>query len=162
MLARRAAMRRTDEHLQRMRDAAAKLEKMVRKGDHASVPLANREFHRAINDAAGNPGALAIVDSPWLLLSALLRRYGHGEQRFQRVIDEHQHLILAIERQDAHGASLLMGAHIEKGKTNLLLRAALEPDSPFEPDSPRRGTSNSPAAKRGESGSKLPISTSRL
>ena len=124
MLARRAALRRTEAHLQRMRDAAAKLEAMVAHVDHASVPMANREFHRAINDAAGNPGALPIVDSHWLLLSALLKRYGHGEERFARVIDEHQHLILAIERRDAHAAATLMGAHIEKGKTNLLLRAA--------------------------------------
>jgi len=129
MLARRAAARRTEAHLRRLRDAAAKLEAMVVAGDHASVPLANREFHAVINDAAGNPGALPIVDSHWLLLSALLKRYGHGEERFQRVIDEHQHLIHAIERQDSHAAEMLMGAHIEKGKTNLLQRVALlEPD----------------------------------
>ena len=96
---------------------------MVKKGEHGAVPVANREFHRAINDAAGNPGALPIVDSHWLLLSALLKRYGHGEERFQRVIDEHQHLIHAIERQDSHAAATLMGAHIEKGKTNLMQRA---------------------------------------
>lgn len=124
MLARRAAARRTDEHLQRLRAAAAKLEAMVAAGDHASVPMANREFHTVINDAAGNPGALPIVDSHWLLLSALLKRYGHGEDRFQRVIEEHQHLIHAIERRDAHSAEMLMGAHIEKGKNNLLQRAA--------------------------------------
>ena len=123
MLARRAAARRTSEHLQGMREAAAKLEAMVATGDRESVPIANREFHRAINDAAGNPGALPIVDSHWLLLSALLKRYGHAEEQFQQVIDEHRHLILAIERQDAHAASMLMGAHIEKGKTNLMQRA---------------------------------------
>ena len=153
MLARRAALRRTDLHLQRMRDAAKKLERMVAKGDRASVPVANREFHRAINDAAGNPGALPIVDSHWLLLSALLKRYGHGEERFQRVIDEHRHLILAIERRDAHAASLLMGAHIEKGKTNLLMRAAA---APLEPDSPQAHFLASSKALRGESGSKQP------
>ena len=139
MLARRAAARRTDEHLQRMRDAAARLEAMVRKGDHASVPVANREFHRAINDAAGNPGALPIVDSHWLLLSALLKRYGHGEERFQRVIDEHRHLIHAIERRDAHAAATLMGAHIEKGKTNLMQRA-MELESEAEPKRERART----------------------
>jgi DNA-binding GntR family transcriptional regulator len=127
MLARRAAARRTDLHLQRLRVAAARLEAMVAAGDHASVPMANREFHAVINDAAGNPGALPIVDSHWLLLAALLKRYGHGEERFQRVIDEHQHLIHAIERRDGHSAALLMGAHIEKGKTNLLQRAAQSP-----------------------------------
>ncbi|MEP7085289.1 MAG: GntR family transcriptional regulator, partial [Betaproteobacteria bacterium] len=89
MLARRAAARRTDAHLQRLREAAGKLEAMVATGDHDSVPMANREFHAVINDAAGNPGALPIVDSHWLLLAALLKRYGHGEERFQRVIEEH-------------------------------------------------------------------------
>ncbi len=123
MLARRAAVRRSEDDLKRMKDAAARLEAMVKKHDHKSVPIANREFHRAINDAAGNPGALPIVDSHWLLLSALLKRYGHGEERFQRVIDEHQHLIHAIARQDSHAAATLMGAHIEKGKTNLMQRA---------------------------------------
>lgn len=126
MLARRAAERRTELHLATMRAAAAKLADMAAAGQHADVPKANREFHAAINDAAGNPGALPIVDSHWLLLAALLKRYGYGEERFQRVIDEHQHLIEAIERRDAHSAALLMGAHIEKGKNNLLKRAGTE------------------------------------
>ena len=127
MLARRAAQRRTRLHVVQMREAAQKLEAMVASGDLASVSLANRAFHRVINDAAGNPGALPIVDSHWLLLAALLKRYGYADERFQRVIEEHQHLIHAIERQDAHSAALLMGAHIEKGKTNLLMRAAQDP-----------------------------------
>jgi len=124
MLARRAAERRTPEHLAQLRDAAGRLEAYVDAGNVADVPHANRDFHAAINDAAGNPGALPIVDSHWLLLSALLKRYGYGDERFPRVIEEHQHLIAAIERRDAHSAELLMGAHIEKAKNNLLQRAA--------------------------------------
>jgi DNA-binding GntR family transcriptional regulator len=126
MLARRAAERRTEANLARMRAAAAKLEAMVDEGRYADVPRSNRDFHAAINDAAGNPGALPIVDSHWLLLSALLKRYGYGEERFARVIDEHQHLIEAIDRRDGHCAALLMGAHIEKGKNNLLKRAGAD------------------------------------
>lgn len=124
MLARRAAERRDERHLERLRESAAQLEALVVAGDYVSVSQSNREFHAAINDAAGNPGALPIVDSHWLLLAALLKRYGYGEERFQRVIDEHQHLIHAIERRDAHSASMLMGAHIEKAKNNLLRRAS--------------------------------------
>jgi DNA-binding GntR family transcriptional regulator len=124
MLARRAAERRSPAHLAQLRCAAERLEACVETGDVTRVPAANREFHTAINDAAGNPGALPIVDSHWLLLSALLKRYGYGDERFPRVIEEHQHLIYAIERQDAHSAALLMGAHIEKAKNNLLRRAA--------------------------------------
>lgn len=126
LLARRAAERRTPAHLARLRSAAERLEAHVAAGQFADVPVANREFHTTINDAAGNPGALPIVDSHWLLLSALLKRYGYGDERFPRVIEEHQHLIYAIERQDAHSAALLMGAHIEKAKNNLLRRAADE------------------------------------
>lgn len=124
MLARRAAERRTPEHLAQLRGAAERLEAYVDAGNVVQVPHANRDFHAAINDAAGNPGALPIVDSHWLLLSALLKRYGYGDERFPRVIEEHQHLIAAIERRDAHSAELLMGAHIEKAKNNLLQRAA--------------------------------------
>src|SRR6186997_3111852 len=65
MLARRAAQRRTAEHLARLREAAAKLEAHVAAGAYESVPIANREFHRVINDAAGHPAALPIVDSHW-------------------------------------------------------------------------------------------------
>jgi DNA-binding GntR family transcriptional regulator len=126
MLARRAAERRTPDHIARLRTAAAKLEAHVAAGDFASVPLANREFHTVINAAARHPGALPIVDSHWLLLAALLKRYGYGDPRFARVIEEHQHLIQAIERRDAHSAGTLMGAHIEKAKNNLLQRAADE------------------------------------
>jgi DNA-binding GntR family transcriptional regulator len=124
MLARRAAERRTPAHLDALREAAASLEARVAAGEPASVPAANRNFHALVNDAAGNPGALPIVESHWLLLAALLKRYGYGDDRFQRVIDEHQQLIQAIERRDGHSASLLMGAHIEKAKNNLMRRAA--------------------------------------
>lgn len=124
MLARRAAERRTQEHLDKLRRAQHDLETLVEAHDFTSVAEANRRFHTVINDAAGNPGALVIVDRHWLLLSALLRRYGHGEERFQRVIDDHQHIIHSIERRDAAGAAMLMGAHIEKAKNNLLRRAS--------------------------------------
>ena len=126
MLARRAAQRRTPEHLQRLREAAAKLEGYVAAGTYDLVPVANREFHRTINDAAGHPTALPIVDSHWLLLAALLKRYGYGDDRFARVIEEHQHLVQAIDRGDGYAASVLMGAHIEKAKHDLLERQARE------------------------------------
>jgi DNA-binding GntR family transcriptional regulator len=124
MLARRAAERRTDVHLRRLTAAASKLEANVAAGNFEGVPLANREFHTVINDAAGNPGALPIVDTHWLLLAALLKRYGYGDRRFARVIEEHQHLIRSIARRDGHSAATLMGAHIEQGKNNLLQRVA--------------------------------------
>ena len=40
------------------------------------------------------------------------------------MIDDHQHLIYALENRDAVAAATVMAAHIEKGKQNLVRRAA--------------------------------------
>lgn len=124
MLARRAAERRTNEHLTQLRDLEAQLEERVSRGDYGSVPEINKNFHGAINDAAGNPGALSIVDRQWLLMAALWQQLGVEEGRFSVVIDDHRQLIRAIERSDATSAALFMGAHIERAKHDLLDRFA--------------------------------------
>jgi DNA-binding GntR family transcriptional regulator len=123
MLARRAAERRTEEHMRGLREAEADLEALVAAGDYTAVPRVNRAFHGLINDAAGNPGALAMVDRHWLLVAALWHRYGHDD-RFHGVVDDHRHLLQAIERRDAMSAAMIMGAHIEKAKHGLLTRMA--------------------------------------
>jgi DNA-binding GntR family transcriptional regulator len=126
MLARRAAERRGEQHLQRLAEAEEELEAMVAREDIASVPQANRRFHGVINDAAGNPGALSVVDRHWLLVAALWNRYG-SERPFGGVIDDHRHIMRAIGRGDASAAAMLMGAHIERAKHDLLDRMAADP-----------------------------------
>lgn len=157
MLARRASERRTDVHLRRLVAAEEELEASVAQGDHAAARRLNREFHGVINDAAGSPGALSLVDRHWLLVTALWQRYGH-ESRFEGVIDDHRHLIRAIGRRDAVSASMLMGAHIEKAKHHLLTRVADGMHAGFEagrrqdeaaPDSPSlRLRSSGPGSAR--------------
>jgi DNA-binding GntR family transcriptional regulator len=127
MLARRASERRTDDHLRALQEAQSNLEERVAAGDFLSVPRANHRFHGVINDAAGNPGALSLVDRHWLLVAALWQRYGYDDGRFHGVIDDHRHLMRAIERRDATSAAMLMGAHIEKAKHDLLARMAVDP-----------------------------------
>jgi DNA-binding GntR family transcriptional regulator len=128
MLARRASERRNAEHVAALRAAETELEAHVRNRDFEAVRPVNQRFHEIINDAAGNPGAMSLVDRHWLLAAALWQRYGYDNghfydaTRFEGVISDHQHLIHAIERGDATSASLLMGAHIEKAKHDLLAR----------------------------------------
>jgi DNA-binding GntR family transcriptional regulator len=124
MLARRACERRTKAHMVELSAAEDELESFVSAEDFASVPRANRRFHSVINEAAGNPGALSLVDRHWLLVAALWQRYGLDPQRFHGVIDDHRHMIKAIDRGDASSASMLMGAHIEKAKHGLIERMA--------------------------------------
>jgi DNA-binding GntR family transcriptional regulator len=122
MLARRAAERRTETDIATLHAIQDELEARVHGGNYAMVPEANKNFHGAINDAAGNPGALSIVERHWLLMAALWQRLGLEEGRFPTVIDDHRQLIRAIERRDATSASVLMGAHIERAKHDLLDR----------------------------------------
>ena len=127
MLARRASERRSDEHLSALQNAQSILEEKIAAGDFLAVPRANNAFHGVINDAAGNPGAISLVDRHWLLVAALWQRHGYDEGRFGRVIDDHRHIMRAIERRDATSAAMLMGAHIEKAKHDLLARMAAAP-----------------------------------
>lgn len=130
MLAKRAAERRTEAHIATLHAIEGELEARVQRGDYATVPEANKNFHGAINDAAGNPGALSIVERHWLLMAAIWQRLGVEEGRFPTVMDDHRQLIRAIERRDAMSASVLMGAHIERAKHDLLDRFdALEQQS---------------------------------
>lgn len=122
MLARRASERRTEAHLESLRATEALFESRVAAGDLLEVPRVNHKFHAVVNDAAGNPGALAMVDRYWLLAAALWRRYGHKDHRFRAVIDDHRHLVRAIERRDSATAAMIMGVHIEKAKHDLLDR----------------------------------------
>lgn len=130
MLARRAAERRTEAHLAELHETEARLEAVVASGALAEVTAANRAFHAVVNSAAGNPGAMSLADGHWLLVAALWQKCGGGES-LRGVIDDHRHLILAIERRDANAAATLMGAHLEKAKQDLLARMATADDAPM-------------------------------
>lgn len=122
MLARRAAERRGDAHLAALSAAEDDLEGRVSRGAYSEVPEANHRFHGVINEAAGNPGAMPLVDRHWVLVAALWQRVGYDDGRFHCVVDDHRHLMRAIERRDATSAAMLMGSHVEKAKQDLLAR----------------------------------------
>ena len=134
MLARRACERRTKAHLAELTAAQEELESYVAAQNYAAVPRANRRFHGVINEAAGNPGASSLVDRHWLLVAALWQRYGVDSERFHGVIDDHRHMIKAIDRGDASSAFMLMGAHIEKAKHGLIERMGPDLHSQRETD----------------------------
>jgi DNA-binding GntR family transcriptional regulator len=82
----------------------------------------NRRFHQAINRCAANVDALPIVDKHWMLLAALWRHYGYGQDRFTGVANDHQNLIQALAAHDQEAAAMIMGAHATKAKLTLLAR----------------------------------------
>ena len=122
MLVRRAAVRCTPGDIAELQAIEDTLEQLISAGDHALVVAENRRFHQAINRCAANVDALPIVDKHWMLLAALWRHYGYGEDRFSGVANDHQNLIQALAARDQEAAAMIMGAHATKAKLALLAR----------------------------------------
>ncbi len=124
MLIRRAAHRSGPRDIEALRSIEDDLEREIRAGHYPGVVAHNRAFHQAINRIADNVDALPIIDKHWTLLAALWRHYGYGESRFAGVVNDHRHLISALEAHDSDAAALIMGAHSNKAKLVLQARMA--------------------------------------
>ena len=122
MMVRRAAARCTPGDIAELQAIEDTLEQLIAAGDHALVVAENRRFHQAINRCAANVDALPIVDKHWMLLAALWRHYGYGQDRFSGVANDHQNLIRALAAHDQEAAAMIMGAHATKAKLALLAR----------------------------------------
>lgn len=122
MMVRRAAARCTPGDIMELQAIEGTLEQLIAAGDHALVVAENRRFHQAINRCAANVDALPIVDKHWMLLAALWRQYGYGQDRFTGVANDHQNLIQALAAHDQEAAAMIMGAHATKAKLALLTR----------------------------------------
>jgi DNA-binding GntR family transcriptional regulator len=122
MMVRRAAARCKDSDIEELQAIQATLEQHIVVGDHALLIAENRRFHQAINRFADNADALPLVDRHWMLLAALWRHYGYGQDRFTGVANDHQNLIQALAAHDQEAAAMIMGAHATKAKLALLAR----------------------------------------
>ena len=122
MLVRRAAARCTPSDIAELQAIQETLEQHIVAGDHALLVAENRRFHQAINRCAANADALPLVDKHWMLLAALWRHYGYGQDRFTGVANDHQNLIQALAAHDQEAAAMIMGAHASKAKLALLAR----------------------------------------
>ena len=129
MMVRRAAARCTPPDIAELQAIEDTLELCIVAGDHALLVAENRRFHQAINRCAANADALPLIDKHWMLLAALWRHYGYGQDRFTGVANDHQNLIQALAAHDQEAAAMIMGAHATKAKLALLarIRAQAEP-----------------------------------
>jgi len=123
--ARLAALRRTDDDLQRIADAHAAFVRELEDGRVS--PEADLAFHASIADASGNdffPGVLESIHesiSGFMRLTLSLTRTG-SRQRAQRVADEHGAILAAIREQDAERARVAMQFHLGQARHRLVDR----------------------------------------
>lgn len=122
MLIRQAAQHITPAEVQELEEIQAQLETRLDVQDYTGTLNANRRLHAAINQIAGNPEAVGIIDRHWWLITALWQHVGYGPERYSGVVSDHRHLLHALRRRDVDAAGTLMGAHVIKAKFDLLSR----------------------------------------
>jgi DNA-binding GntR family transcriptional regulator len=83
------------------------------RGELDAAISANRDFHRAIAELAGNPLVLEILDRLWDRLTVSARISLEPVRRRREVNDEHERLVAAIAAGDAGEAGPLARAHVE-------------------------------------------------
>ena len=141
MQCRRAAARRTPEHLEELHAARMAFEAIAEQGDTRGLLESNRRFHAAISAAAGNSEAETIELRHWRLLPTLWKAFGYPHTRVPVVVDDHRHIETAIRKGDADGAAILAAAHCLKAKNDMLdsmERNRPEPPSAAKPAARRR------------------------
>jgi DNA-binding GntR family transcriptional regulator len=127
MLARRAAERITPSGVAALDTVQGNFEACIAERNFAGALIANRAFHRIINEAASNPEASGLLDRHWDLIAALWNLYGYGEERAAGVISDHHQMIRAFATRDAEVAACLATAHAAKAKQELIARMLDEP-----------------------------------
>ncbi len=122
MLARRAAERIEAGQITRLEAIESELEAAAARRDYAGLLALNRRFHSAINEAAHNDEAEAVLDRHRRLIAALWTLYGYGEDRAAGVISDHRYIIAALASHDGDAAASLAMAHAAKAKQALIAR----------------------------------------
>lgn len=123
--ARLAALRRTDEQLQKIEAAHAAFADSLARGQMSAE--ADLAFHASITEATGNDFYLGVLESihesinGFMRLTLNLTRTG-SRQRAQRVLDEHATILDAIRAQDGERARVAMQFHLGQARHRLVDR----------------------------------------
>ena len=96
--------------IQRLKALNAQMEALIERGQRRECRLPNYEFHLLIYKAAGMPQLLQIIRNLWTKLP--VDTLGILPGRADKVLEEHQALIQAIENRNAELAGQRMQEHI--------------------------------------------------
>ncbi|MCC7274800.1 MAG: GntR family transcriptional regulator [Alphaproteobacteria bacterium] len=87
--------------------------------------IANYRFHFALYEFAGRPQALQFVRVLWAKYPFVHQE--RGSRGDGRMVEEHERLLVEIERRDEEGAAIAMVRHISNGWENFLSAMATAP-----------------------------------
>ena len=104
--------------VQRLHTLHAQIEEFTDQGNVSEIRKRNYEFHFIFYRAANMPRLYRLIQnlwaqSPWDTLYVI-------PNRTQRVVDEHNRIITAVDQGDAQLAATAMQAHLEAGMSMLI------------------------------------------
>lgn len=115
-----AVEKMTPEYARQLRRLSEHFKECVKEQDKPMPILkADKEFHRCILEIAGNEYIMDFCDVLWIHIQRL--EYGFfRDTPLEDSIDEHEQMIMALERKDGYAASILVKSHWDR--TALLIR----------------------------------------
>lgn len=105
-----AARRRSGAELRRMSEALDAMSDAIRSGDEAVLP--DRHFHEAIHVAAHNPLLLQLLQQLASQLDRASQESLSQPGQPSRSLEQHRHILDAIERRDEDSARISMQHHL--------------------------------------------------
>lgn len=123
-----AAMNRTDEELELMREKNTAYEQAIAKLERSDIETikniqqANQDFHEEIFKAAKNEHLRAHIAK--LVVVPLIFRsfYWYNERQLLRSLEVHKTILKAIENQEPDRAKIAMQEHIYQGRDDVLIQ----------------------------------------
>ncbi len=116
-VARLAAQRVDASALERLRESVTRMRDGV--DDLAAFARADRDFHLALADAAGNDVIVDQLDVVRSLLRVYADRAVHDTDAARIAVSEHADVLAAIERHDADAAASAMAIHMATASARL-------------------------------------------
>jgi len=120
MLARHAATRATAHDIIRLEAIQAEIERHTAASNAESLLLANRRFHKVVEEIADLPEAAELANRQCELLDSLWRVYGLDMARMAGVNSDHRYIIQALRERNPEAAAIIVTAHVIKGRMDLI------------------------------------------
>lgn len=111
-----AARIRTDEDIDALTDAQAKLERIGVDGAASDQALADLAFHQIISDATGSRLLQTIMAQVLAFTVSVRSNYTYPAEHAKTAIDQHHGILQALQNQDQDQAEQLMREHVECSK----------------------------------------------
>ncbi|KLK94600.1 hypothetical protein AA309_02600 [Microvirga vignae] len=125
MLAHRAVEKATDDDISELRRLHEELNTLIRSGKAMVASRENITFHNRIYGIAKNPEAELILEGRTRVVRTVADSLGgYTPDVYDRVVAEHEKIILAFENHDPKAAGQAVFDHVSAARDRLLIRMA--------------------------------------